>query len=114
MSWYVNLSPSSACWTCCAVGGSEGGESSAWGYHAPAVDGRDSGHGASWGEAHWHLDVAADDGVSPAYDVAAAGAWADGIVRARDVESGRQEGRALSPEISENEGKHIMLYNDYI
>lgn len=70
------------------------------GCHAPAVDGKDSGHGASWGEAHRDLAAAADGGVSPAYGVAAAGAWADGVTADHDVEAGKQEGRALSPEKS--------------
>lgn len=73
-----------------------GGESSAWGYHAPAVDEKDSGHDASWGEARPDLAVAADDGVTPACGVAAAGAWADGMTWGRGVEAGRQGDHASS------------------
>lgn len=90
--------------TCFAVGGSWGGESSAWGYPAPAVGGRGSGHDASWGEVHRHLAAAADDGVTPADDDVA-GAWADGMAWGHGAEAGRQEGRASSPEISNKELK---------
>lgn len=102
---WVNFSPSSACWTCWAAGGSEGGEPSAWGYRVPAVDGRDFRHGASWDEAHWDLAVAADDdGVTPVYGAAAGGgAWVDGMAVGCDVEAGTQEGHALNSKIPEKE-----------
>lgn len=51
----------SACLPYCAAGGSESGEWTAWGYHAPAVDGKGSGQSASWEEARLAaVDDAAD------------------------------------------------------
>lgn len=102
----VKFSPSSACWTCWAVGVSEGGEPSAWGYRVHAVDGRDFRHGESWDEAHWDLAVGADDGVTPVYGGAAGGgggAWVDGMAVGCDVEAATQEGHALNSEIAEKE-----------
>lgn len=88
--------------------GSASGGSSASGHHVPAADGRGSGRGESLGAAHWDLAGAGGvDGAeaSPAYDVAAVGAWADGMALARDAGAGREEDLALSPEISGRKNK---------
>lgn len=82
-------------------------ESSAWGYRAAAVDGKDSGRGAWWGEARWDLAVAAGDGATPAYDVAGGGAWADGMTAGHGVEAAGQEDHASSPEIKEKEDHEV-------
>lgn len=78
------------------MGGSENGDSHAWGHHAPAADGKDFDHDVSWGKAHWDSSVGAADGASLAYGggggAAAAGAW-DGVI-SHDVAAGRQGGHA--------------------
>lgn len=55
------------------------------------------------------MAVAAGDGVTPAYDVAAAaaGAWADEMTLGRDVGAGRQEDHALVPEITEKKNYNM-------
>lgn len=94
---YVNLLPFSACLTCSSAGGSENGDSHAWGHHAPADDGKDFDHDVSWRKDHWDLYVGAADGASLADGGgAAAGAW-DGVIRGRDVAAGIQGGRASTP-----------------
>lgn len=114
--YYAPFSPSSACWTCCAAGGSEDAESSAWGHRAPAVDGRGAGRGASWDEAPLNFAAAADEedgggGAAPVCDVdAAAGgvgadAGADGKTGSRDEEAGKQEDRASDPGITDKKKK---------
>lgn len=57
--------------------------------------------------------AAGDGGVTPACGVgaAAAGAWADGMTVGRDVEAGRQEGHALSPEILRKLNEQTILEN---
>lgn len=118
--YYAPFSPSSACWTCCAAGGSEDAESSAWGHRAPAVDGRGAGRGASWDEAPLNFAAAADEedgggGAAPVCDVdaaAAAGgvgadAGADGKTGSRDEEAGKQEDRASDPGITDKKKKGL-------
>lgn len=117
--YYAPFSPSSACWTCCAAGGSEDAESSAWGHRAPAVDGRGAGRGASWDEAPLNFAAAADEedgggGAAPVCDVdAAAGgvgadAGADGKTGSRDEEAGKQEDRASDPGITDKKKKVLI------
>lgn len=98
MTFSVDLLPFSACLTCSSVGGSENGDSCAWGHHAPAADGKDFDHDVSWSEAHWDLSVGAVDGASLAYGGggAAADVW-DGEIKDHDVAAGRQGGKASSP-----------------
>lgn len=117
--YYAPFSPSSACWTCCAAGGSEDAGSSAWGHRAPAVDGRGAGRGASWDEAPLNFAAAADEedgggGAAPVCDVdAAAGgvgadAGADGKTGSRDEEAGKQEDRASDPGITDKKKKVLI------
>lgn len=118
--YYAPFSPSSACWTCCAAGGSEDAESSAWGHRAPAVDGRGAGRGASWDEAPLNFAAADEEdgggGAAPVCDVdaaAAAGgvgadAGAGGKTGSRDEEAGKQEDRASDPGITDKKKKVLI------
>lgn len=99
-----NVSPFSACWVLFSVEGSEGGSLSVC--RAAAV-GTDSGHGASWGGVHRHF--AAHDGAGPVCDDAGVDAWADGVGVDREVGSGDQGARALSPFIQKKMGKKLNV-----
>lgn len=94
----INHSPSWVYWKRCAVGPSGGGGSSDAGCHASAADERGSGRGASWAAARWDgAGAAGCGGAGPACDVAAVGAWVDGMVVVHDAGAGREEAQELIP-----------------